>query len=452
MVRRSFWIVVACLLPALVGCATHADQLVKVRSFYQAGDLAAAEHLLDEDIQKSKSDADVLKLEQAMVRLAAGKPHETEQILREVRDRFDELDKPTAGETAWSMLSDDNRRSYAGEDYEKVLIRSMLALSNLMTGGGDAVAYAHQINAKQQEIVAAAGSSSDKDGENPKLSYKQVALGPYIHGMLREETHVDYADAARAYQQVVYFEPEFRTGRWDLERARNGHHSERGHGALYVFALVGRGPYKVETLETPSTAALLIADIVLKSQNKYSLPTSVAPVKVPKVVAMHNDIDSVQVTIGGQVAARTETITDVGRMAVEQYEAIYPQVVARAVVRRIVKRGVVEGSKAVAGVDGDNALNLLFEAAEFAWGAAEAADTRCWGLLPDKIQVCRIELPAGEHVISLAPAKGDRPIGGAEQATVHIADGQNTYVLASFPDRKLVGKVLTSRPAAAGGL
>ena len=30
-----------------------------------------------------------------------------------------------------------------------------------------------------------------------------------------------------------------------------------------------------------------------------------------------------------------------------------------------------------------------------AWEASEAADTRCWGLLPDKIQVLRIELPAG---------------------------------------------------------
>lgn len=430
------------ILPALVGCATHADQLVKVRSFYQAGDLAAAEHLLNEDLAKAKDDIDVLKLEKAMVDLAAGKPKEAEQTLREVRDRFDELDKPTAGETAWSMFSDDNRRSYTGEDYEKVLIRSMLALSNLMTGGGDAVAYAHQINAKQQEIVAAA---ADKDGQNPKLSYKQVALGPYIHGMLREETHVDYADAARAYRQVVYFEPEFRTGRWDLERAQNGHHSQRGHGALYVFALVGRGPYKVETMEVPSTAALLIADIVLKSGDKYSLPTSVAPVKVPKVIAMPNDIDNVAVSIAGQVAGRTETITDVGRMAVEQYETIYPQVVARAVVRRIVKRGVTEGAKAVASVDDGNPLNLLFDAAEFAWGAAEAADTRCWGLLPAKVQVLRVELPVGEHAVSFAPAQGERTIGAPETASVRIADGQNTYVLVNFPDRKLVGRVLTSR-------
>jgi hypothetical protein len=433
-------------LPALVGCATHADQLVKVRSFYQSGDLAAAQHLLDADLAKAKDDVDVLKLEKAMVDLAAGKSKEAEQTLREVRDRFDELDKPSVGETAWSMFSDDNRRSYTGEDYEKVLLRSMLALSNLMNGGDDAVAYAHQINAKQHEIVTAAGGTEGDDGkENLKLAYKQVALGPYIHGMLREETHVDYADAARAYQQVVYFEPDFRTGRWDLERVQNGHHSQRGHGALYVFALVGRGPYKTESLEVPSTAALLIADVILKSNNKYSLPTSVAPIKVPKVVAMPNEIDNVTVSIGGQIAGRTETITDVSRMAVEQYDAIFPQVVGRAVVRRLVKRGVVEGTKMVAGVDDGSALNLLFDAAEFAWGISEAADTRCWGLLPARIQVLRIELPAGEHTVNFAPAQGERTIGGLESATIQIADGQNTYVMVNFPDRKLVGKVLVSR-------
>jgi hypothetical protein len=387
----------------------------------------------------------VVKLEQAIVRLADGRPREAEQLLRHVRDRFDEIDKPTAGETALSMLSDDNRRPYAGEDYEKVLIRAFLALSNMMQEGDDAIAYSLQVNEKQQEIIAAAAPKElEKEGENPKLAYKQVALGPYLHGLLREQSHVNYDDAARAYQQVCYFEPQFRGAQFDLERARKGHHSRRGHGALYVFALVGRGPYKTETTEVPSTAALLIADIILKSDGKYSLPTSVAPIKVPKVVAMQNDIDNVMVGVGGQTVGGTETITDVGRMAEQQYEAVFPQVVARAIVRRIVKRGVVEGTKAVAGVDDGNALNLLFDAAEFAWGAAEAADTRCWGLLPDKIQVLRVELPVGTHQISLAPARGTQSIGQTETATVQITDGANTYVLANFPDRKIAGKVLVS--------
>ena len=38
---------------------------------------------------------------------------------------------------------------------------------------------------------------------------------------------------------------------------------------------------------------------------------------------------------------------------------------------------------------------LALDVAGVVWEATESADTRCWGLLPDKIQVMRLELPAG---------------------------------------------------------
>jgi hypothetical protein len=68
-------------------------------------------------------------------------------------------------------------------------------------------------------------------------------------------------------------------------------------------------------------------------------------------------------------------------------------------------------------------------------------------LLPDKIQVLRLELPAGEHDLTLRPLNGGGTvIGRAAIQRIPIADGRNTYVLASFPDSQLVGKVLVSEP------
>ena len=150
--------------------------------------------------------------------MSAGRPKQAEQALREVRDRFDFLEQKSLGESVLSMITDDNANSYAGEDYEKVLIRSFLALSNLMTGGQDAQAYSLQISDKQQQIINA---GLDKHGENPKLAYKQVALGPYLRGMLREETHSNYDDAARNSAMVVSWQPDFVFGRQDLERAQS---------------------------------------------------------------------------------------------------------------------------------------------------------------------------------------------------------------------------------------
>ena len=230
-------------LLALAGCTTYADRLRAVRSEFHAGDINAAEQFVSKELPKKRraKEADVLKLERAMVELSSGKPVAAERTLREVRDRFDYLEQKDLAEGVASYLTDDTHRAYAGEDYEKVLIRAFLALSNLMQDGTDAGAYALQVNDKQQAIIDAGA----KDGqENSKLAYKRVALGAYISGMLREATHRDYEDAARSIQLVANWEPEFASAKQDLERVQHGRHSAPGNGVLYVFTLVGRGPYK----------------------------------------------------------------------------------------------------------------------------------------------------------------------------------------------------------------
>jgi hypothetical protein len=355
-----------------------------------------------------------------------------------VRDRFDTLEQTSLGRSALSMLTDDNVRDYPGEDYEKVLVRAFLALSNLMNGGEDAQAYSLQITDKQQQIIAA---GETKDGENPKLAYKQVALGPYISGMLREETHSNYDDVQRATATVVSWQPDFAFAQQDFERARHGHHSAPGNGVLYVFALTGLGPYKEETVEMPSTVALLIADQILSATNKYTLPPTIAPIKVPKVVVPVNQIDRVRVVVDQRPVGETATITNVGQLATEQYAAVYPEVIARAVVRRVIKKGVIYGTKEAMKIDKYSLWDIGLDVVGVAWEATEAADTRCWGLLPEKIQVLRVELPQGEHELTLQGIGSTIP-GSPRSERVTITNGRNTYVLANFPDMELVGKIL----------
>lgn len=426
------------------GCATHERRLLAVRDSFYLGDLPGASAALEAGLKRDRRDREVLLLEQAMIALAAGNPKTCEQTLRSVRDRFDDLEQASLGESALAMLTDDTRKSYSGEDYEKVLIRAMLSLANLLGDGQDAAAYALQVADKQRQIIQAAGPPG-KDGQNPKLAYKQVALGPYLHGLIREATHANYDDVARASAMVVSWQPGFAYGRGDLERARHGRHSSPGHGVLYVFALVGRGPYKEEVLAMPTTVSLLIADRILSATNKYSLPPTIAPVKAPRIVVPPNPIVRIGVSVDQRPAGATDTITDVGRMALEQHEAIYPTIVARAVVRRVVKKGVVLGAKEAIGANQATLSSVALDVAGIAWEATEAADTRCWGLLPDKIQVLRLELPAGSHRIGLAPLSAYGVAGPSSTATVTIVDGRNTYLLANFPGAALVGSIVTNQ-------
>jgi len=431
----------AFLWASVAGCATHADRLAEVREYFYAGNLQAAQAVVDEGLRRGGSDVDLWKLDRAILDLAAGRPRDAERRLREVRDRFDYLEQASAAEGLAAMLTDDNRLAYAGEDYEKILIRVFLALANLMGDGSDALAYALQVNDCQERIIQA---GADPSGNNPKLAYKRVALGAYLYGALCEETHVRYDDAARAWARVVAWEPDFPHGRRDVERAMYSRHSRPGHGVLYVFALVGRGPYKMEVEEMPTTVSLLIADRIVSATGKHTVAPTVAPVKVPKVAVMHNEIRNLDVLVDGRPAGATATITDVSRLALEQYEAVYPRVVARAVARRALKKGVFYAGKEMLGVSNHSLLNLGLDVAGLVWEATESADTRYWGLLPDRIQVLRLELPVGRHRIGLAPAGRYGRLGRQESADIVIDDGRNTYLLAHFPTDRLAGRILVS--------
>jgi hypothetical protein len=317
----------------------------------------------------------------------------------------------------------------------------VLALANLMGDGGDAEAYSLQAGAKQEQIIEAGKQLAD---DNPKNAYRRVAVGAYLHGVLREATHGNYDDAERSFATVVSWQPDFSAGGFDLQRVREGRHSAPGNGVLYLFAFVGRGPYKREVSEIPTSTAMLIADRILSATGKHSLPPTLAAIKVPQVVTSENRLDRILVHVDGRPAGATETITDVGQLAVQQYQAVYPYVLARAVARRAVKKAAVYAVKDQ--VDGLNAwASLGMDAAGVVWEALESADTRCWALLPDRIQVLRVELPGGQHTVALRPAQGPIPLGGETRVTVAIEDGRNCYALACCPDASFAGQVLVSR-------
>ncbi len=434
------------LAASLTGCASHYDRIWSVREAYFAGHLAEAEAQVEKQLQKHKRESDAFLLDKAMLELAAGRPKNAERILRGVRDRFDHLEEKDIGEFTASMLTDDTRRAYSGEDYEKVLIRAMLSLSNLMSDGGDAGAYALQVVDKQQQIIDAVVEKQKKETEQPptELAFKQVALGPYIRAMLAEESPLTLEEAARARVQVANWEPGFRDAQADVQRAKFEKPVGQGQGVLYVFALVGRGPIKQEKEEFPTQAALLIADRIVNAFSNRSIPPTLAPVKVPQVINFPSIADAVSVRVNGELKGQTATIVDVGTMAARQQEAHYPEVIARAIARRVIKKGAIYAVQEVADIDQGSPLSLVATVAGIAWEATENADTRCWGLLPDTIQVLRIELPVGDHEIALRPASHGGEFASSARTKVTIHDGRNSYLMGTLPASNFVGTLLTS--------
>lgn len=437
--RMGFAILAMVAVLAAAGCVSHVARLEPVRAAFHRGDLAEADRLLVADARRHPEDATVIALDRATLALADGRPAEAERLLREVRDTFDRVEAGDAVESAAMLASDDVARAYAGEDHEKVLVRALLAVADLMDDGDDAEAYSLQVAERQREIVLAAAGD---DGTNPKAAYPPVAFGAWLRGTLREATHRDYDDAARAYAQLVSWEPAYPSGGELVARARGGIHSARGHGVVQVIALVGHGPFKMDVVEAPSTVSLAIAGELLAGPLAGVLPATVAPVRVPRIVAAPGRVTAVSIATAAVQPVRTETVTSVSRLALAQQEAMLPTIVGRAVARRALKTGVVYGVKQGLAIDG-TLPGVALDLAGVAWQAAEKPDTRCWGLLPDSLQVARLELPAGEHRFDLAALDGAGVACPARASLpVSVADGRTTYVVVHATDAGIIGRPL----------
>ena len=261
--------------------------------------------------------------------------------------------------------------------------------------------------------------------------------------MLREATHRDYDDAIRNYQMASSLLPGCEPLLWDLARVQKAVHSQPGHGVVYVFAMVGRGPYKVEVAERPTSDALLIADRIVSAVGPYKLPPTIAPIKIPDIVVPDSDVDSVGVQINAQRIGPTASLANIDELARKTYQANRNAIVARAVARRVIKKATIVAAKDTMGKK-DGLTSLGMDIVGVAWEATEAADTRCWGLLPRDVQLLRVEVPAGDHVLNLSPLANGRPVGPAQQTKVRVNDGQNTYVISWFPDSRCVSQITCS--------
>ncbi|MFG0263691.1 MAG: COG3014 family protein [Rhodopirellula sp. JB055] len=458
-------LLVAALLPTtLAGCAAKLAQIDTARNAFAAGDPDTARKVLSKVAQGRGRFATPAKLDLAMVDLSVGNATSAEQTLRELRDEFDSSLKVAPLHEAASMVTDDTARKFRPAGYEQVMIRTMLAMCSLVRDGDDAESYINQaamLQTKLQQEHDERRSSvfgeaiADTLTANP---HQELALAPYLRGVLREENLHDLDDARRNYQLVSAIRPNFLPAADDLKRATEGMHSQPGHGALYVFALVGRGPV-LEAVEAPTTtAAMTVANaLMLNQQNKEddvaTLP-KITSVKVPSVVIPPSDVAAVTVAsyipTGPdtlplyELHGATQPLTDVAGMVKQQVDAEMPWTIARGIIRQGGKELAVASARKNLGLTGPAGTMFQF-ATSTAWTATETADTRCWGLLPREIQVLRAELPAGDHTVEFAPVRYDgQPIASPSQVPLRIHNAKNTYVLVVAPTQQIY--VVTANP------
>ena len=284
--RRRLWLLAAAL-PALLlaGCAAHADRLRQVRGEFYANNLDPR----GSSLKGSRKDYGGRPTTSSSIGRwpnwpPAGRRKPNACSARSATLRLLRAEEPRR--KAAVMLTDDTHAAYAGEDYEKVLIRAFLAISNLMSGGDDATAYSLQADDMQERIIQTGG---DESGQNPKLNYKRIALGAYLHGMLREATHTGLQRRRAGVHPGLQLGAgvPLRPTRLRPRHARPSH-APRATACCTFSPLSAAGRTRSSATRFPTQLSLLIADRIISATGRHTLPPTIAPVKVPIVVPPRN--------------------------------------------------------------------------------------------------------------------------------------------------------------------
>jgi uncharacterized protein len=137
----------------------------------------------------------------------------------------------------------------------------------------------------------------------------------------------------------------------------------------------------------------------------------------------------VRLRVGGETFGPVVT-EDVSGRLVRELESRRAAMLGRMVIRGVARYVAVRELEDAAEKKGGEVLGFLVGmAGNAAANALERADTRSWSLLPDRIALARVQVPAGTHEISLeVPGLGGTATHILDLGEVSLAPGQRIFV------------------------
>lgn len=445
------------------------------------GDIEVARTALQESQEKLRSEKKLLELDLGILDLASGNVTQAEGRFRTMRRELEHLEQKDITEQASSVITDARAVSYSGRDFERRMILNMALLASLLGDSQDAFAYSLQATeaaASRRTILAdAAKATMDQNriaesapapGEldviepvshviqrtQPAVSAspldQPLALSSYLATAVQSEQPTRADETQQALVDIGFWNPAFQRYDQSQSPAEFGTRCRAGNGTLHVITLVGKAPRWVSESAQPTSAALLIADRIISATGKHTLPPTIAPVKIarPEIEGNLLPVGSLQCLIGpadpaAEASAQIgfSTVVNLNEVAQASYQEHRDEEIARAVSRRVLKKGAVYVLKEAQNIHRNSFVDLGINVAGIAWEAMEKADTRSWRMLPARIDIARTELPAGQWLTTLRLSNSGAS-RASQKVPVHIEDGRNTYIVCMIPEQNFTGHIL----------
>lgn len=383
-------------------CASYTEDTKKVRSSFLVGQYhKALQELEGSSIKDEKVSALLYHLEKSMILDRMGELEKSRKELFKADRIVDKLFTVSVSNTAASFIVNERAQDYEGEDYEKIAIHTMLALSFLQEQNfNSALVQARKINNKLYEIV--------QDYDKDHRSYAEDAFARYLAGMIHhargsiDDAIIDYKKALNLYESSSY-------KKFYLGSVPGGLVS-----SLYSLALK-RGRKKILVRLTKDYKDLLtkyektkkdknfgelvviheLGNVEIKRAKEFvvNFGKQIVRFSFPYI---RNDRHYKRGATGIQLADGTffqaSNVADLNAIAYNCLEDRRGRLLLKGAARLLAKGQLTEQAYQNFGVLGGIAANIVT-------AATETADTRSWTLLPEAFYVSKVILPVGEHAL-----------------------------------------------------
>lgn len=379
------------------GCASYQDNFVKVRKNYRSGNYSEALNELDKSaLAKSGSDRLLYLLEKSQILSKLGEEKKSRRLLLEASKLVDDLYTTSISKGAATFVVNESVQDYAGEDYEKVAIHSMLALSFLEEGNlQGALVEARKINNRLNEI----NQTYEK-----KNRYAEDAFARYLSGMIHEvegnldSAIIDYRKAVKAYGQgysSLFNTPVPR----ELVQALYSLYLKRGRKSDasnlkkdYRDILAAFRPISDKLGEL--IVIHRVGDIAVKEKEEFMIPIGKEIVRFsfPIIRASRRvQAQRTGIKLEDSRFISAEIAQNLSMIAATTLEDRRGRTIVKAGARLILKSQITQQAAKEFGPLGQIAGNIF-------GAVTETADTRSWTLLPEAFLVARVALPAQKKI------------------------------------------------------
>jgi hypothetical protein len=393
------------LISGSFGCATYQTSSKDARSAFYSGRFSEAAKDLEVKANEDSKDQLLYLFDRGMALQLAGNYKDSEKDWIAADHMSEVKDYVSLSTEAATLLTNDNIKQYKGEDFEKVLINAFLAIDYTLQGNyEDALVECRRVNQKLYKYKFEA-----------KRDYEQNPFARYLSALIWEASG-NLEDAYIDFKSTYQLEPNFPYLKYDLVTLA------KRLGRFEDLKEWQKEFGDVKTLspkEEAQTGEVILIYQQGRSAEKRPNPASH---RFPKFFHRSSLTREARMEAAEEnITENTHEIYSVSAVAIKTLDDAYAGLVA--------KRLAGVAAKAVVADQIRQKNELLGFAAWLGMNAMDQADLRFWETLPDTLQIARLRLSPGNHIVKVVGLSGAGQLTGEEETfAVKIEAGKKTFL------------------------